>query len=147
MVPLKTEGNSVHLDFVSDPMPQTIALLRHQLRGMELQLVRIRAEFFEKCMRTAAAPPEWSGGSDKLDDEPKRSSPKLDVLLKRMVAEGASDLHLSGNQAPRWRMDGEMLPIDGVRAVSGSDLYDQCSRGGARGVGVEPGHCQPDSRR
>src|SRR5207237_10484082 len=29
----------------------------------------------------------------------------------RMVAEGCSDVHLSGGQKPRWRLDGEMQVI------------------------------------
>jgi twitching motility protein PilT len=125
VVPLKTEGHTVHLGFVVDPTPQTVGLLRQQLRGMDVEIVRVRAEFFEKCMRAAAAPPEWSEGLPKVEEnEPKRSSPKLDVLLKRMVAEGASDLHLSGKQEPRWRIDGEMMAIDGARPLGAAEVFE-----------------------
>ena len=40
-----------------------------------------------------------------------KSSPKLDVLLRRMVAEGASDLHLAARHRPHWRIDGDIMPI------------------------------------
>ena len=41
----------------------------------------------------------------------QQQNTKLDALLKRMVAEGASDLHLSAGHKPRWRIDGEMHEI------------------------------------
>jgi len=123
VVPLRTEGHVIHLGFVVDPSPQTIALLKQSLRGMEVQLVRIDSELFERCMRAAAAPSEWTTSGVEVD-EPKRSSPKLDILLKRMVAEGASDLHLSGKQIPRWRIDGEILSLEGVRALSSAEVFE-----------------------
>lgn len=39
----------------------------------------------------------------------------LDVLLNRLVAEGASDLHLAGNTFPWMTQHGIMLPMSGLR--------------------------------
>ena len=46
-----------------------------------------------------------------------QQNPKLDALLKRMVAEGASDLHLSANHKPRWRIDGEIYEISEAKVL------------------------------
>jgi twitching motility protein PilT len=45
------------------------------------------------------------------------NNPKLDALLRRMVAEGASDLHLSAMHKPRWRIDGEIREISEAREL------------------------------
>jgi twitching motility protein PilT len=59
-----------------------------------------------------------------LVPDKKLSAPKLDPLLKRMVAEGASDLHLSGNHRPRWRIDGEMREITEAKVLSEIQVFE-----------------------
>ena len=51
-------------------------------------------------------------------------NPKLDALLRRMVAEGASDLHLSAAHKPRWRIDGEILEIREARVLGAEAVYE-----------------------
>ncbi len=51
-------------------------------------------------------------------------SPRLDALLKRMVAEGASDLHLSGGQRPRWRIDGEIHELSDTMPLSAEEVRE-----------------------
>ena len=41
----------------------------------------------------------------------------IDALLKTMVDLGASDLHLTSNRKPMFRVDGDMIEIDGGRQV------------------------------
>ena len=45
-------------------------------------------------------------------------------LLVDLVAARGSDLHLSAQQAPRWRVDGDLAVIDGYAAPSGEQLRD-----------------------
>jgi twitching motility protein PilT len=52
------------------------------------------------------------------------SSPRLDALLRRVVAEGCSDLHLSGAQKPRWRKDGEILEIADAAALTRDEVLE-----------------------
>jgi twitching motility protein PilT len=52
------------------------------------------------------------------------SAPKLDPLLRRMVAEGASDLHLSAGYRPRWRIDGEMREISDIKVLTDVTVWD-----------------------
>jgi twitching motility protein PilT len=53
-----------------------------------------------------------------------KKSPRLDALLRRMVAEGCSDVHLSGGQKPRWRLDGEMQVIADAPVLGVDEVRD-----------------------
>ena len=76
----------------------------------------------------AAAP--VGGSDDSLVPEgrqhgpPRENNPKLDALLKRMVAEGASDLHLSAMHKPRWRIDGEIREIAEARELGQTTVME-----------------------
>jgi twitching motility protein PilT len=52
------------------------------------------------------------------------ASPRLDGLLRRMVAERASDVHLSGGQRPRWRIDGDMHVITDLPPLSSTEVFE-----------------------
>lgn len=52
------------------------------------------------------------------------SAPKLDPMLKRMVAEGASDLHLSAGHRPRFRIDGEVREIVDAKVLNDIQVYE-----------------------
>ena len=41
-----------------------------------------------------------------------------------MVAEGCSDVHLSGGQKPRWRIDGEMKEIGDTAILGPSEVRE-----------------------
>jgi twitching motility protein PilT len=109
VLPLASEGNRLTLGCVDDVTPRVIESVRQALPGMEVTAVRIRAEFFEAALFALedAAPHD-------LPAQPTiapASSPRLDALLRRVVAEGASDLHISARHRPRWRIDGEMREL------------------------------------
>ena len=57
-------------------------------------------------------------------EAPRPRSERLDVLLRRMIAEGASDLHLSGGHKPRWRVDGDVEELTDTQVMGHSDVYD-----------------------
>lgn len=42
----------------------------------------------------------------------------IDDLLKKVVNDGASDLHLSCDGPPRYRVDGDLLPINGMPDIT-----------------------------
>ncbi len=52
------------------------------------------------------------------------TAPKLDPLLKRLVAEGGSDLHLTAGYRPRWRIDGEMREIADAKVLGDVQVFD-----------------------
>ena len=47
----------------------------------------------------------------------------IDRLLHRLVAEGASDLHLSSNEVPIIRKDGDMVRLPGESALGADELF------------------------
>jgi len=69
----------------------------------------------------SAGRPGADGGSE-TGAQP--TSPRLDSLLRRMVAEGASDLHLSAGHKPRWRIDGDMREMADAAVLKATDVLD-----------------------
>jgi twitching motility protein PilT len=131
-VPVKQVGNSLVIGFVDDASSKVLQMARELLPGMELRPQRVTAALFERAMSRVAGVPGWS--ADPLSDAPttssssssssaQKSSPRLDALLRRLVAEGGSDLHISGGQKPRWRIDGEMLEIADTHPLGADEVY------------------------
>ena len=56
----------------------------------------------------------------------------LERLLRAMVAEGASDLHLAGGQRPRWRIDGDMREIADAPRLAPDAVLAPARPGAAR---------------
>ncbi len=142
VLPLASQGNRIVLGFVDALSAHAIHSARTFLPGAELMPVRIDAVAYDHVlqsmvaaqsdMRESSADSLRSGSRPSavmpaisgLMAEKKLSAPKLDPLLKRMVAEGASDLHLSGNHRPRWRIDGEMREITEAKILSEIQVFE-----------------------
>jgi len=129
VLPLQATQNVLRIGFVNDPSSRVLGAVRSFLPSMELQMVRIDNELFDKVLGSQAGVKEWSASSDEKpqEDEKKgedRSSPRLDTLLKRMVAEGASDLHLSAGQVPHWRIDGEIQNIADGKKIGTEEVFE-----------------------
>jgi twitching motility protein PilT len=105
VVPLALRGQLLTLGLVDEPTPELFERLRGHLPGMELRPVRLTARQLDQLLAGragVAAPPAKAAAADPA---------LLERLLRAMVTEGASDLHLAGGQRPRWRIDGEMREI------------------------------------
>ena len=129
-LPVKQVGNTLVLGFVDDASPRVLQAARELLPGMDLRPQRITAALFERAMSGYAGVAGWSAGPAGLDatpqatpDAPTGSSPRLDMLLRRLVAEGGSDLHISGGQKPRWRIDGEMMEIADTNPLGPDEVW------------------------
>ena len=124
VVPISKDGRRLTLGFVDDPKPNVLASAKAILPGLELRPVRIGFGVFDAAMKTlsgaSSPPPPLVGPPPPADEDAdvtrefvrKDASPKLDRLLRRMIAEGASDVHLSPLRRPRWRIDGEIYEIE-----------------------------------
>jgi twitching motility protein PilT len=128
VLPLRTDGSMLTLGFVDDPNPRVLDGVRQLLPGIEIKNVRISLQLFNKTMGSGAGvgpigTSSASSAAPAVAGEGARSA-KLDPLLKRLVSEGASDLHLSGGQVPRWRLDGSILPLADLGRLSDTDVYD-----------------------
>jgi twitching motility protein PilT len=113
VLPLASDGNRLTAGFVDAPTPRALNLIQQQLPALEVRAVQISSSDFDWILRSVG------GQGADVTDEPDQSvvvaegtaAPKLNQMLKRMVAEGASDLHLSGGHKPRWRVDGHMVEL------------------------------------
>ena len=128
VLPLRVEGNILHIGFVEAPTPKIISLILERLPGMQLNPVAIDATTFDKALQIAVGARVWT--TPAQDEEQAQvafelaRSPRLDELLKRMVAEGASDIHLSACQKPRWRIDGVMIEMADVPLLGPVEVLD-----------------------
>ena len=110
VLPLEVDGNVLTLGVVDDPSTSVVSAIRQHVPSMELHTVRTELPYFNDVMQTHSGIHTIEPSDDATDDIPE-SSPELDELLKQMVAEGASDLHLSAHHKPRWRINGDMHEV------------------------------------
>ncbi|MBL8912848.1 MAG: PilT/PilU family type 4a pilus ATPase, partial [Archangium sp.] len=137
VLPLVVEGNVLTLGFVDDPNSQVLSAARQQLPSMELKPVAISSRAFDDALGSqggvkgweapAAAAGPTSVAVSSATPPTAKSSPRLDAMLKRAVAEGASDLHLSAQHKPRWRIDGDMRELSDLKQLGESEVYDLLS--------------------
>ncbi len=125
VVPLRQEGQLLTLGFVDDPSSQALTAIQEQLPGVEARAVRVSARAFDELLRAHGGLAGWGGGVAPASAAaaPAARSPKLDQMLERVVAEGASDLHLSPGQKPRWRIDGDIGEIADGAVLGKEDAF------------------------
>ena len=124
VLPLALEGNVLTLGLVDEPTTQVLEAVRQLLPSLELRPVRIEAAFFNDVLKGRAGVKELRQKAGAVALPAKPRSPQLDKLLERVVAEGASDLHLSAGHKPHWRVDGEMLPIADAAVLGAEEVLE-----------------------
>jgi twitching motility protein PilT len=55
---------------------------------------------------------------------PRPGEPEINALLRQMVSLGASDLHLSADETPMVRVDGDMTRLDGITTIGPDKTRD-----------------------
>ncbi len=128
VLPLHVEGSVLSIGFVNDPIPSVLNSVRRTLSGMKLKMVHIDNEYFDEILKKQAGLEEWDkplvAAKKTKKAVAKKSSPRLDQMLKRMVGEGASDLHLSAGHVPRWRIDGDIHVIEGTEELGPNEAME-----------------------
>ncbi len=130
VLPLRMDGNKLLIGFVHDPTPGVLSGIRSTLPGVELQMVNIENDFFDSVLQSQAGVPDLGkkraaeGKIEAAAPVQPKSSPQLDAILKRLVAEGASDLHLSACQTPYWRIDGDLKAISDISPLGSEEVFD-----------------------
>jgi len=118
VVPVRKQENKLLLGYCDRMDDNLLTSVTQLLPSMKIEPVAIEAAYFEKIMQgyggDASAEAVASGGS---------GAQHIDDLLKRLVAEGGSDLHLSAGQVPRWRIDGRILPIAGFLKLAPNEVF------------------------
>jgi twitching motility protein PilT len=120
VIPLKQEGTVLTLGLVDDPSSQVLRSVHEQIPGVEVRPVKISAQAFGEVLRAHGGVAGWRAAAPAEGAAPQPRAAKLDPMLERMVAEGASDLHLSPGHKPHWRIDGDIQEIADA-ALIGSD--------------------------
>lgn len=118
LTPIKRKGNVLligYSDVANQALLNSVARL---LPGMELRPVYIDPEYFNRIMRS------YAGEMVRLGNSGSSGTKHIDDLLRRLVEEGGSDLHLSAGQKPRWRINGEILEIDGPGRLGPEEVLD-----------------------
>jgi twitching motility protein PilT len=115
---VKQEGQKLTLGFVDEPSAAVVDAVRRHLPSYELGAVRIDRAFFERAITSSRGHRESTGmfRAEQLTSgvsEATADTIDLKDILRRMVSEGASDLHISAGNVPRWRVDGEIQLIRG----------------------------------
>ena len=148
VVPLHFENSALTLGFVQDPTPQVVSIIRQQLPDLDLRIVRISSDTLDLVLRTHGLvmnpPPMYTNtyqavseametvgsGLHPLPTPASGAHPvvgaeqQLESLLRLMGDEGASDLHLSAMQKPRWRIDGELFELSDYTELGPNDIFD-----------------------
>jgi twitching motility protein PilT len=62
-------------------------------------------------------------GSKRLQTEQHGGNFNVDDLLRYMIENGASDLHISSGSKPMLRLDGEMVELDDYPEISEDDMW------------------------
>jgi twitching motility protein PilT len=101
----------LQLGCLADPGGEVLSAVQAHLPGVQLRPVRVAAEALDAGLRALRAPTAAGGAAAPVEAPVAGDRAALDRLLRRMVAEGASDLHLSAGHRPWWRVNGELRVI------------------------------------
>lgn len=125
VVPLDLAGDAVRIGCVDALDPEVLDRIRRQLPGLKVRLVAITADYFEATMRGAGgAGFESTPGRGELEALLDLGGSRLETVLRRMVAEGASELHLAAGQIARWRIDGALVPLTDSGPLGAEEVFD-----------------------
>ena len=105
VIPLAVDGQVATIGCADQPSAELIERIRVHLPAMEVRIVHLDNRRLSEILRKRA------GDDEPKDDGPPAETAMLERLLRAMATEGASDLHLTGGQRPRWRIDGAMHEI------------------------------------
>lgn len=128
ILPLGYKDDVLRIGLVHTPKSSEIRTVMRLLPGVQLKFVHITKEILDDVLKSQAGISEWKAPVESPQKAKKatvgKTAPQLDPLLKRMIAEGASDLHLSAGRVPYWRIDGEIRKIDDAKAIGEEEVLN-----------------------
>jgi twitching motility protein PilT len=128
VLPLKMEGNRLLLGCVADLTPELLQNVQSHIPSFELVPMRITGSALDAALAasSAALPVVTlpSATPSATPHVPSGPVPPLVPLLRRMIAEGASDLHLTAKQPPWWRTSGDLKIIPETEVLGPRTVLD-----------------------
>jgi twitching motility protein PilT len=129
VLPLRLDENVLTLGIVDAPTTQVIKAVHDLLPALEIKAVQVKAEFFNDVLSRHGGVKGFAGKGASAAraaeaTEAVGRSPRLEKLLARVVAEGASDLHLSAGHKPHWRVDGDMRAMDDLSVLGPTEVLE-----------------------
>jgi twitching motility protein PilT len=125
VLPLRVDENVLTLGVVDTPTTQVITAVHDLLPALEIKPVQIQADFFNDVLSRHGGVKGFAAKAAPVKEPVTVGrSPRLEKLLARVVAEGASDLHLSAGHKPHWRVDGDMRTMDDLSPMGSSEVLE-----------------------
>jgi len=125
---IETVDNLLTMGMVDEPATQVLSAVHELLPGMETRPVQIPVEFFNEVLKRYGGISGWSAPAAEAPPvevvKAESRSPRLDAMLERIVAEGASDLHLASGHRPHWRIDGDIQAIPDVPVLGSNETRE-----------------------
>ena len=117
VIPVKKRDDCLILGYLDDFDDALSDKLQRMIPALKIEPALMDVSFYNKVMQS------YSG--ENISKEVVGSGVKhIDDLLKRLVQEGGSDLHLSAGQKPRWRIDGSIRVIAGYNELGANEVFD-----------------------
>ncbi len=126
VLPLRVDENVLTIGVVDPPTTQVLKAVHDLLPALEVRPVQVHADFFNDVLSRHGGVKGFAakGAPAVKGPEPVGRSPRLEKLVERVVAEGASDLHLSAGHKPHWRVDGDIKTIDDLPVLGPSEVLE-----------------------
>lgn len=126
VVPVKKQENKILIGYCERMDDSLLASVSHLLPSMKIEPVSIDGEYFQKIMQNYAGDAAVATAAKAAGENVEAGSgtKNIDELLKRLVEEGGSDLHLSAGQVPRWRIDGRIRSLTGLLKLHSEEVFN-----------------------
>jgi len=120
ILPLGTKGSELILGRVHEVDGSVLDRIKTLNPSLEVRPQSISRAFFEEGLRSLSSAATVPSMGDAIPEVPE----PLRGLMKRAVAEGVSDLHLTAGLPPRWRLDGDIETLRGLSILGPSEVLD-----------------------
>ncbi len=129
VLPLHSDGNQLVVGFVDDVDPAILQRVKQFVPSMQIQPAAIGSTYYNEALKTFGSvfqPTAAIAETRPISAEETNAPTPIDLepLLRRMIGEGASDLHLSAGWKPRWRIDGEMREIGDAPVLGPDQVFE-----------------------
>jgi twitching motility protein PilT len=91
--------------------------------GKSVKVNRTTSSILFEVVKAGAGNMNTVVGSKRTQTEQSGGSVNIDDLLRYMIENGASDLHICSGNKPMLRLDGDMVPLDDFPEVSEDDMW------------------------